>query len=86
MLKLPVNGRGGFMARKTLAPAFVALSPLSLVDVIKKAEKDQPGTVYSVIPVLQGRKPVFVVRVASGGKTTELRYDALTGASVTAAK
>jgi len=66
--------------------AVMAVSHLSLADVVKRAEKDQPGTVYSVIPVLRDRKPVFGVRVATGGETVELTYDAMTGAVVKAAK
>jgi len=74
------------VSRSAQQLAIMALSPLSLGDVIKRAAKDQPGTVYSVIPVLRGRKPVFAVRVASGGKTIELAYDAMTGAAVKSGK
>ena len=74
------------VARSAQQLAVMALSPLSLVDVIKKAEQDQPGTVYSVIPALKNRKPLFAVLVASSGKTVELWYDAMTGAAVKPAK
>lgn len=74
------------VSRSAQQLAVMAVSHLSLADVIKRAEKDQSGTVYSVIPVLRDRKPVFAVRVASGDKTVELTYDALTGAAVKAAK
>ena len=70
------------VSRSAQQLAVMALSTLSLADVIQRAEKDQPGTVYSVIPVLRDRKPVFAVLVASGGQTVELAYDAMTGASV----
>lgn len=74
------------VSRSAQQLAVMAVSPLSVADVIKRAEKDQPGTVYSVIPVLRDRKPVFAVRVAAEGKTVELTYDAMTGAVVKAAK
>jgi uncharacterized membrane protein YkoI len=74
------------VSRSAQQLAVMAVSHLSLADVIKRAEKDQPGTVYSVIPLLRDRKPVFAVRVASDGKTVELTYDAMTGAAVKAAK
>ena len=70
------------VSRSAQQLAVVALSPFSLADVIKRAEKNQPGSVYSVIPVLRDRKPVFAVLVASGGKTVELTYNAMTGAVV----
>jgi uncharacterized membrane protein YkoI len=70
------------VSRSAQQLAVMALSKLSLIDVVKKAEKDQPGTVYSVIPVFHGRRPVFAVRVATGGKSVSLSYDALTGAVV----
>ena len=60
----------------------LALSKMSLADVIAKAGKDQPGTVYSVIPKVRDRKAVFVVMVADKGKSVELVYDALTGNAV----
>jgi uncharacterized membrane protein YkoI len=59
--------------------AIVAMSPVTLLDVLKKAGKDQPGMVYSIIPEMMDRKPVYVVKVASGEKSVELHYDALTG-------
>jgi hypothetical protein len=74
------------VSRSAQQLAVVALSRLSLSDVIKQATKDQPGTVYSVIPMMKDRKPVFVVKVATGGKADELSYDALTGAPVKASK
>jgi len=50
---------------------------------MKQAAKDQPSTVFSVIPMFHGRTPVFAVKVAAGGKLVELAYDALTGAKTT---
>jgi uncharacterized membrane protein YkoI len=53
---------------------------------VRQVAKGQPGTVYSVIPMLRDRKPVFAVSVASGGKAVELTYDATTGAVIRGAK
>lgn len=57
----------------------MALSKFSLLDIIKKAEKDQPGTVYSISPVVRDRKAQFAVLVAVKDKAVELFYDAMTG-------
>jgi uncharacterized membrane protein YkoI len=60
----------------------MALSKMTLAEVIAKAQKDQSGTVYSVNPKMRDRKAVFVVLVANQGKSVELAYDAITGAAV----
>lgn len=57
----------------------MALTPLSLLDIIKKAEKDQAGTVFSITPVLHDRKGAFVVLVAAQGKVVHLAYDLVKG-------
>jgi len=57
----------------------MALSKLSLADILKKAEKDQPGTAYSITPVVRDRKAQFVVLIAAKDKSVELSYDAMTG-------
>jgi hypothetical protein len=64
----------------------MALTKLSLIDVVKKAETDQPGTVFSVTPVLSNRMPQFVVLVADQGKVHELHYDLMSGNRLTPAK
>lgn len=64
----------------------VALTKVKLIDVIKKAEKDEPGMVFSITPVLQNRKPVFVVLVAVKTGVVELRYDLMTGKKLAKAK
>ncbi|HET6201543.1 MAG TPA: hypothetical protein VFI25_01930 [Planctomycetota bacterium] len=74
------------IARASAQLTLMALSPFSLVDIVRKAEKDQPGTVYSVTPVLRDRKPAFEVLVAAQGKTVELRYDLMKGDLVKPAK
>jgi hypothetical protein len=57
----------------------VSLSPRSLLEIVNDASKRQSGTVYSITPRLQARKPVFVVLVAKDGKVTSMAYDVLTG-------
>jgi uncharacterized membrane protein YkoI len=74
------------VSRSAQQLAVMATSKLTLEDIIKQVSKDQPGTVYSVIPVLRDRRPVFEVKVASGGKTVQLTYDAATGIAVKGAK
>ena len=70
------------VARASEQLTLMALSKFSLLDIIKKAEKDQPGTVFSITPVLRERKPQFVVLVAAEGKVVELAYDLMTGENV----
>lgn len=41
------------------------LSRMSISDVIKKAEAQQPGTVYSAIPAVQDGRPVVNVLIAT---------------------
>jgi uncharacterized membrane protein YkoI len=60
----------------------MSLSRLSLEDIIAKAAKDQPGTVYSVTPGVRNRKAVFTVLVAAKDRPVELVYDAMTGEAV----
>jgi hypothetical protein len=57
----------------------MALSPVSLGDIARKAAKDHPGTLYSITPVLRDRKAVFAVLVADKDKSVELAYDLMTG-------
>jgi hypothetical protein len=53
----------------------MALSKLSLLDVIAKAQKQQRGTVFSVTPVVIGHQPRFNVLVANNGRVATLAYD-----------
>ena len=64
----------------------MALSKMSLADVVAKAGKDQPGTVYSVTPKMRDRRAVFVVLVADKNASRELMYDAMTGSAIQAGK
>ncbi len=72
------------VARSAQQLTLMALAPSSLLDVIAKAEKDHPGTVFSVKPKLEGRKARFEVIVAAGGKAQEYEYDLLTGNAIPA--
>lgn len=53
------------LARSVMQLTLMQLTRLSLADVIKKAEAQQPGTVYSVIPAVQGGRPVVDVLLAT---------------------
>ena len=68
------------VARSAQQLTLMALSPSTLADILKKAEKDQPGTIYSITPALRDRKAAFVVLVADKDKSVEIVYDLLTGA------
>lgn len=58
----------------------MALSPLSLLNVIGKAEKQ--GMVFSITPVVSDHKAQFIVLVSAKNKVVELRYDLKTGAVI----
>jgi hypothetical protein len=70
------------VARSAQQLTLMALAGASLADVVKKAEKAQAGTVYSITPVLRGRKAQFVVLAAQNGHSVELAYDLQTGEPV----
>ena len=53
----------------------MALSQMSLLDVVAKAQKQQLGTVFSVTPVVVGHQPKFNVLVANSGRVITLAYD-----------
>ena len=72
------------VARSAQQLTLMALSPSTLADIARKAEKDGAGTVYSITPALRERKPVVVVLVSDKEKSTELDYDLVTGASLKA--
>ena len=67
------------VARAAMQLTLMSMSPLSLTDVIERAGKDQPGTVFSAIPKSAERTQYFEVLVADQGKVVRLRYDVLTG-------
>lgn len=67
------------VARASEQETLMSLTRVSLLDVARKAGK-RGGIVFSVTPVVRGRKPVFVVLVANKGKVQEMIYDLMTGA------
>ncbi len=67
------------VARASQQLTLISLTKLSLLDIIKKAEKDHPGTVFSIAPVLHDHKGAFVVLVTADGKVAEFHYDLMTG-------
>jgi co-chaperonin GroES (HSP10) len=52
----------------------MALTDMSLLDVVARAEKEAKGQVLSITPVLEGREPYFVVRVVVGDKVIDSKY------------
>ena len=70
------------VSRASQQLTLMSLARFSLLDIIKKAQKDQAGTVFSITPTLHGRKALFVVLVAAGGKVVHLGYDLMTGEPV----
>jgi hypothetical protein len=82
--KVEVFDDDAHIARSAQQLTLMALAPVSLADVVEKAEKSQAGTVYSVTPVLRGRKAQFVVLLAKDGRSIEQDYDLLTGEAVKA--
>ncbi len=53
----------------------MALSSMSLLDVIAKAQKQQRGTVFSVTPVVVNHQPKFNVLLTNNGQVIALAYD-----------
>ncbi len=67
------------VARSAEQLTLMRLTPLSLADVLAKVAKSVKGTVFSVSPMVHGRKAVFRVRVAADGKATDVLLDLVTG-------
>jgi hypothetical protein len=67
------------VSRASQQLSLMALSKFSLLDIIKKVEKDQPGVVFSITPVLRNQKAEFSVLVAVDGKAVDLHYDLFSG-------
>jgi len=70
------------LKRSAAQLALMALSPHALLEIIAKAGKEQPGTVFSITPVVEHRQPQFVVLVAAQGKVVAVRYHLMTGESM----
>ena len=67
------------VARASQQLALMSLSPFTLADIASKAQKQHPGTVFSIKPAVRNRKPVFVVLEADKGKAVELVFGLLDG-------
>lgn len=66
------------VARASEHLTLTALAKHSLHDVVAQAQKDHAGTVLSIAPAVQNKRPVFIVLVANKGKVAEYAYDAMT--------
>jgi hypothetical protein len=64
-------------ARSAEQLTLMSLSRLTLLDVINRAQKSQPGTVFSVTPEVKQHKAVAMVLVTRNGKVTERSYNLL---------
>ena len=71
------------VARSSQHLALIALSKVSLPEIIDQAQRRQAGTVFSIMPQLRDRKAVLEVLIAdANGKVAELGFDALSGAFI----
>lgn len=60
----------------------VAKSKLSVLDIVEKASKKYPGTVFAVTPEVKDEKSVYEVKISKDGQVTEYHYDLITGDEV----
>lgn len=67
------------VSRASQQLALMSLSPFTLADIAAKAQKQHPGTVFSITPAVRNQKPVFVVLEADKGKAVELTFGLLDG-------
>jgi len=74
------------VSRASQQLALMALSPFTLADIAARAQKQHPGTVFSIKPAIRNQKPVFVVLEADNGKAVELVFGLLDGKLTSAAK
>jgi len=70
------------VARSAEQLTLLRLTSLSLADAVARAEKAQKGTVFSVIPEIQGNRPVFHVRIAADGKVADVLLDLMSGTPI----
>lgn len=62
------------VARAAQQQTLMALTKMSLLDVVSKAEKEAKGQILSITPVLEGRNAFFAVQLVAGGKVTASKY------------
>lgn len=67
------------VARAATELTLAALSKFTLLEVLERAEKDEPGIVYAITPVVVERRALWVVRVSTKAGVVSLRYDLLSG-------
>ena len=60
------------VARSSGQLTLMALGKSSLADIIERVQKTQPGTVFSVTPIIRNHKAVAEVLVADKGKVKKL--------------
>jgi hypothetical protein len=64
------------IARSAMQLTLMQLTRMSLADVVKKAEAQQAGTVYSAIPAVENGRPVVNVLIAAkDGKSRHVTVD-----------
>jgi hypothetical protein len=74
------------VARSSEQLTLVSLSSVTLANIVTRAQKEHPGTVFSITPAVRNHKPVFVVLEADKGKVTELVYGVMDGKPVQTGK
>lgn len=74
------------VARASEHLTLTALAKHSLYDVVALAKKGHSGTVLSITPAVQNKRPVFIVFVANKGKVAEYAYDGMTAKPLAAKK
>lgn len=68
------------LTRSAMHLTLVQLSGISLTEAITKAQSALSATVYSVIPAVKGRAPVYAVKAATAdGRTLNATVDGRTG-------
>ncbi len=60
------------VARSSEQLTLMALGKASLADIITRVQQKQPGTVFSVTPIIRNHKPAAEVLVADHGKVKKL--------------
>ncbi len=60
----------------------LSASKLSLLGLIGRAQKEQPGILISATPALENQKPCCVFMILAKGKTVKVVYDVVTGKKI----
>ena len=67
------------IAKSAYQWTLLALSTVTLQDVLATAEKEGVGTPFFIEPRIEGRTPFFLVFLSANGEVVERRYDIFTG-------